>query len=373
MSIIKLTQQLIKIPSYVDTENDETGLANFIESYIKSLNLNLKITEQKVKGQRYNLIIGDPYNAKLFFLVHMDTVATTKEDWKIDPLSGKIISGKIYGLGACDMKGSIASLLSALSSFKNVKNLCILFDVDEEYNFEGMKKFIEETPFIKPELVISLEPTNLAIANRHKGLVEIDFRVCGESAHAASGRGKNAIVLGIRSVQKLKKKIEEIKHPVLGGSSFNLAYIRGGTLVDSSIERRPNLVPDRADFTLDIRPSEKKLKAKYILNVLKEKLKEEKCILSNTKIIHDCASLFIEQDSIKIFAGIIRRVIGNVSFKNLDAYGEAQMLNEKYETGVVYFGPGNVEQAHKPNEFIEINKLKKAEQVLKETIKYYCV
>ncbi len=372
MSLVKLTQQLIKIPSYVDSDSNETGLANFIESYIKRLNLNLKITEQRVKKDRYNLIVGDIYNSKLLFLAHMDTVATTIEDWKIKPFSGKIIGNKIYGLGASDMKGSIASLLSALTKIRDVKDLCILFDVDEEGNFEGMKKFIKEAPFIKSKLVVSLEPTDLSIANRHKGIVEIDFRICGESAHAASEGGKNAIILAVESIKKLKEKIAKITHPGLGKSSFNLAYINGGTLIDSIIERRPNLVPDRADLTLDIRPSEKKLKAKYILNLLKEELKKKKCSMSNIKIIHDYSSLFTSGSSIKMFTNIIKNVAGKCRFENLDAYGEAQMLNEKYGAKVIYFGPGSIKQAHKPDEFVEINKLKKAENVIKETIKYYC-
>jgi len=86
--------------------------------------------------------------------------------------------------------------------------------------------------------------------------------VHGKAAHSASYKSKNAILIAADSIKSLKMKVEKHKHPTLGRTTINLAYLLGGTLVNSSIEKRLNLVPDRAQVTLEIRPSYPKMRAK---------------------------------------------------------------------------------------------------------------
>lgn len=116
MNEIELTKKLISIPSYVDKTTDESLVIKYLYKYLKD---NLKIAEislQKVEGKRSNIIVkkGSP---KLLVVGHIDTVQK-REGWSTDPLIPIEKDKKLFGLGANDMKGSLATFLTALIEYR---------------------------------------------------------------------------------------------------------------------------------------------------------------------------------------------------------------------------------------------------------------
>jgi len=160
MDPIKLTQQLVQIPSYVNNQTNEAKIGQFIFNYLKQYPW-LKVQKQYVTGDRFNIIAQDTDKPRLLIVGHMDTVQPKSTNC----FSGKIKNYKIYGLGSSDMKSSLAALLNSLSDFKQTKGLMLLFYIDEEYDFLGMKKFVKEyKEQIRPKLILG-EGNDLKVKN----------------------------------------------------------------------------------------------------------------------------------------------------------------------------------------------------------------
>ena len=205
MNLIEITQKLISIPSFIDSQTNEKEIGDFIYEYLKNIPY-LQVEKQEVENGRFNIIAKDSNDPKLLVTCHMDTVEP-KVGWKYN--QEEIGNNKLYGLGSCDMKGGTACILDALKEFDKTNGLALLFYCDEEYDFKGMKKFIEEYSF-KPELILSPEATNLEIINGCKGVIEICFRVKGKTGYAARPKeGNNAINEVIKIIDSLKEEIQK--------------------------------------------------------------------------------------------------------------------------------------------------------------------
>lgn len=378
MNLVELTQKLISIPSYVDQHTNEAKLAVFIESYLQELGY-LRVERQAVEGERFNIIAHDGHPPRLMFCCHMDTVQPSGT-WTHQPFSGDVERGQIYGLGAVDMKGGTACLLEALAAFRQTgtRGLYLLFDVDEEYEFKGMRRFVAEKQ-AHPELVVLPEP-GFAIQNGHRGLLEMHIRVRGRSAHASRPRlGKNAILGATDAVRYLIKQLKQYSDPTMGASTCNLAAITGGIAKEESgtvtiVGTSPNKVPDVADFVLDIRPASAALRAETVESILRQYLSKRGYDMDVLDVTLDYGSLFVPTSQLAPFETVVREALGSADYADIRSfgYGEGQMLNEQFGVPCVYFGPENGKMAHQPDEHVSIASLRKARDVFTRLIESYC-
>jgi len=311
----------------------------------------------------------------------MDTVQP-KQGWKFDQFKGIKKDGKIYGLGTTDMKGGLATLLSNLNIFKETKGLMILFYIDEEYDFLGMRQFIKEYQGkIKPKLIVSLDGGDLQIGNGCRGLIEVGFAVQGKTGHAARPiSGKNAILKSAKAIEKtisiLKKDFSSKK---LGITTCNLAYLRGG--LDLGKDKRGNLligkegnnVADMAEFILDVRPASEKLNASKLVEMVKKYLEKEDLKLLSFKIRHDLGSWLTPKRALKNVEPIIAKTT-KAKYANIGKTGyiNTQMLWQAFDKVLCFtFGAGEGRLAHKPNEYIEITKLIKCQKAISNLIRQF--
>lgn len=376
MSVVKLTKQLISIPSYVDKQTDEKKIGEFIYGYLKQFKW-LKVIKQPVINGRFNVIVKDKYPTRLILCGHMDTVQP-REGWKTNQFKGMVKNGKIYGLGASDMKGSLAAMLTSLNGIQKTKGLMLLFYIDEEYDFLGTKKFLEEYQNkIKPKLIISGDDGNLKIGRGCRGLIEIKFIVQGQTGHAAKPQsGKNAILATFAFVRNLEKYLAKFKNSKLGKTTLNLAFMRGGLNLgrdsneDLLLGKEGNNIPDIAEFVLDIRPASINLDATKIIKKTKNIAKKLGVEILNIKVRHDLGSWLTKQKDLK---PVISVIIKNLSIKYANpqdkGYIDIQMFWKVFnKTPCLIFGAGEESLAHKTNEFVRISELKKAEKIFKEII-----
>lgn len=371
MDLIELTQNLIAIPSYLGETTNELKLGEFILDYLQTLGY-LQVEKQLVEDERFNIIAHDGYPPRLMFCCHLDTVPPSGA-WQYDLFAGQVVDDRLYGLGACDMKGGTASLLYALQSFKATKGLFLLFDVDEEYYFKGMRKFLEAYD-IHPELAVFPEP-GFKIGNGHRGLIEIKFRVRGVTGHAARpDSGKNAILGVSRAVERLLATLDTYTHASLGKTSCNLAWIKGGiSRANGEIDCRANKIPDVAEAVLDIRPSIAELRAQTVLDILVEQIHVQGMKLETAEIVLDFGSLCTPPQQLDKFESVLRETVGQVTYADISmgGYGEGQLLNEAFGTSCVYFGPGPEEKAHQVDEYVSIPELHKVREVFEALMKLY--
>lgn len=363
---------MISIPSYFDQNNNEKLMEGFIFNFLNNHCPWFKIEKQKVSDRRFNLIISDGYLPKILFLCHMDTVKPIS-DKKI-MLAPKVINKKIYGLGAVDMKGGIASLLTALSEIRFTKGVTIVFDCDEEYNFLGIKKFLKKYSF-KPQLVICPEPTDLKIVNGCRGIIEVEFCVVGKTAHAANPQlGINAIEKSVKIVELLKRKISKGKNQFLGKTTVNFSAIKGGRFFDEKITIQANAVPDIAWCLLDIRSGEIGLNGKKVIDYIKTIAKSLDVKIINQKINLDYNSYLTDRKELINFEKILIKNKIKVAYKKLDQCGfyEGAFIAKQWNCPTVIFGPSKADTAHTFEEYAEIESLFRLKLIFKELIYKYC-
>ncbi len=355
MNLINLTKKLISIPSYVDKITDENRIGEFINNFLKQ-NTKLKIQTQKVDS-RFN-ILATQNEVQLLFIGHTDTVPPKNQK----QLSPVIKKGRIYGLGATDMKGGLACILNALVETKNLNGIGFLFYVGEEYDFAGMSKFISSNK-IKPQLVVSADGTDLKIGDCCRSLFEVNFKIKGKTAPAYKEHlGRNPILFLGSAISSLKEK-----YP---GSSINLAYIEAGLKFKNKIINQPNCVPNFAKGTLDIRPYN--ATGGEILKNLKILLKKQNLIFTY-KINFNLPGWKTEEKNYRVFREIVKKQLETTSIQDPRdrGYIDIALLANKLSIPCIDFGPGLTAQAHVEDEFVNIKNLKVCQRIFKKLIEKF--
>jgi succinyl-diaminopimelate desuccinylase len=249
--LVKLTQKLIQIDSQ-NPPGDEFEIAHFVKDYLERLGVGSKIYE--FKKRRSNLVaILEGRNKKRSLLIspHLDTVPAGK-NWKVSPLAGKIIKNRIYGLGATDCKGNLASALEAINSLTEEGvildyNLVFAATCDEESGSAlGLIPLLDKK-ILKPSAAVVLDSDDFEIIVTQKGLLHFKVKLQGRRAHGAyPWRGINAIDIALRILKEIKAmKLPYTKNKYLRPPTLNIGTIRGGDKV--------NIVADWCEFELDFR------------------------------------------------------------------------------------------------------------------------
>ncbi len=387
--LVVLLQNLIRIPSWVPQEpaeakltQNENRVVDFLEDWIKS-NTHLNVERQKLEGGRFNLIASNG-NPDLIFLGHTDTVAPS-EGSPFGQLEAEIHDGKIWGRGSTDMKSGIATMIQALSLTPDAKNVWAMFYADEEFDFLGMKGLIRDYADIKPKLLVSSDGSDLQIGHGCRGLIEFTARVKGKSGHPAKGNGINAINGVFTGMTGLRNYLDDFKHPVMGGTSLNLAYLLGGQLIDpasksydkegllKTVDKQGNVIPNIAEFVVDIRPSSPDLTIAKILKKIEADVKEVGCTFETVTVRHNLGAWYTDLSEIKEFVelaeGATNQKPMKISEPGGSGYLDLQMLWES--TGrpkSLMFGGGEGKTAHTSDEHIKIDSLVKERDFFKKVL-----
>jgi acetylornithine deacetylase/succinyl-diaminopimelate desuccinylase-like protein len=304
---------------------------------------------------------------------HLDTVGA--DDSQFVP---RRENGRLYGRGACDTKGSVAAMLTALCELANTKSRPreteIVFAglVDEENAQAGSRAFVGQasrlSPFFKKVrdrrdacptvLAIVGEPTRLRVVTAHKGSLWLQLETRGRAAHGATPQlGENAVHEMARIVDALETdyaaRLRHRRHPLLGTATVNVGTIHGGT--------QPNIVPDGCAITIDRRtlPGETESGVRREIAALLRAKKLPAKISS--KKLAPCLPL---ETSPKL--PLVRqflRSVGQARPAGVDFFCDAAVLAEGGIPSVV-FGPGDIAQAHTADEWISLVSLERGKNLL---------
>lgn len=240
----EVLKSLVKFNTIKDKENKE--IIEYLEKLLTKYGF---IVESKEKF----LVMKNKEKQSLGFVGHTDTVEYI-DGWKYPKFDITENSGKIYGLGVCDMKASIAAIVSAISqvNFDNLsKGIKLIFTYDEEIGFSGIKDAVKSVKDY-PELIIVGEPTNNEIIVGSKGLIEYKISFQGIKCHSSNPeKGENAIIKMLNFVNELNAFYESNIKPIknenfeIAYTTMNVGVISGGSAINS--------VPANADFLVDFR------------------------------------------------------------------------------------------------------------------------
>ena len=310
-----------------------------------------------------------PSNKKsIIFSGHTDVVPVSK-DWSTDPFIATLKDKKIYGRGTCDMKGFIACVLAyaPLFSKSNLeRDIHFSFTFDEETACQGAPILIKELKNrnIKKAICIVGEPTNMKIIDAHKGCYEYTTYFEGLAGHgSAPDKGVNAVEYAVKFIQKLLELREILKKKVPKDSVFTPPYTTlqiGG--ISGGIAR--NVIADKCKVDWELRPVVEE-DGKFV-NSEMDKFINEKLLPEMKKIYPESS---IKKEIIGEIKGFNREeksdaceFISNITgdnSRNPVSFGTEAGLFQEIGISVVVCGPGSIEQAHKVDEFVTIDQIKK--------------
>lgn len=367
-SVLKTLKELIKIKSYVSDSNNEAKLGDYIYDYLTK-NTNLTVEKQNVEKNRFNIIAYKTKKPKIILFGHMDTIPPKVESK--EPFTAREDSGKLYGLGSVDMKAGLAVMLEIAAKYNTDEEIAYIFTVDEEYEFKGAKKLIEEYT-LEPEYIVNLEPTDLKIYNGCRGVAEFSFNVHGESCHASKkDEGINAIEKTFELYDILQQEITKLNSKDLK-NTLNLAYTNGGILDENNnVVSNANVIPNFCKSVGEIRVASPEIDETYLKDKIFGISSNLGVEISDYNLRFLLGSMYTDKTALKSFEEAVRDSDLKIEYGDVanSGYFEVQQLQGKWGGNVVIFGPGPSSNAHKVNEYVDLNTLYKTVEVIESFVK----
>ena len=249
---VELTRKLIQFDT-VNPPGNEKEIALFIGDLI--LENGFAINYHVFEENRLHLIAEkgvSPEKNPIVFSGHLDVVPLGTRKWDVEPFSGEIVNGKIFGRGSSDMKGGVAAMLvAAIEAFNEnppVEGIRIVLTAGEELGCQGATQLVSTYHKLgKAKAIIIAEPTSNNPIIGHKGGLYLNISIQGISAHSSMPElGDNAIYKAAHAITKIEQwDFSGIEDSILGVPTINVGKITGGQNLNS--------VPDHAEFTIDFR------------------------------------------------------------------------------------------------------------------------
>ncbi len=363
----QLLRELVALPSVNPAflpENDphagEQRVADFLAAC--AARAGLAVEFQDVFPGRRNLIArlepSGKMKQRILLAPHLDTVNVVSPE-QFNPT---VKNGRLYGRGACDTKGSVAAMMSALCAVANggvrpVETEIAFAGLMDEESAQGGSRALVKSGF-KADLAIVGEPTQLKVVTAHKGSLWLKFDTRGKAAHGARPElGKNAVHEMARVVDLLQTKyaalLKKRRHSLLGHATISVGTIQGGS--------QPNIVPDACVMTADRRtlPQENEATVRRELQSLfrKHGLRASvgKCKTVSGQPMETSPRLPL----VRQFLAVAKQQ----QPEGVDYFCDASVLSEGGIPGVV-FGPGDIAQAHTADEWISLRSLERGAAML---------
>lgn len=366
---ISLTEKLISFNT-VNPEGNEKDIAIFVGNLLADNGFTIDF--HNLGNNRLTLIAEkglSNFIPPVVLTGHFDTVPLGEKQWNEDPFSGTIKEGKIYGRGSSDMKGGLAAMMVAsIEAFNDTAPLGgvrLIFTAGEETGCHGAKHLADTNYNLgQASAIIVGEPTANIPAIGHKGALYLKVSASGKTAHSSMPElGVNAIYKVARAITKIENfRFNAERDELHGLPTINVGLIKGG--------KNLNSVPDHAEFTIDIRSTDK-IKHSEILERLSGELGKEVTI----EVLVDLPP--VSTLEISPFVQLVYTVCGinpvkDVLRKSLPYMTDGAVLQKSYNgVPTIILGPGQPEMAHQTDEFCYTTKIEEAVSIYKNIILKY--
>ena len=381
----RLAQELVRIDSS-DPGAYEDEIERFIKRLIEQQLAHLdspaldavQVEELEVLPGRRNLKVtvpGQSDEAQLVYICHMDTV-TLGDGWDANtpPLGATVRDDKLYGRGACDMKGGLACAIAALvHTLERVaavgalprRGFSLICSVDEEDFMRGSEAAIDAGWVGSREWVLDTEPTDGQIQVAHKGRTWFEIEMAGVTAHASQPwKGADAVAAMAEVVCSLRRTFATLPvHNELGPSTITFGQIEGGY--------RPYVVPDHAKVWVDMRltpPTDTAAATRMV----------EQAIAGAEAAVPGCHGSYtvtgdrpaIERDPGSPLLATLKHAADDMTGTDttvgfFTGYTDTAVIAGKTgNRNCMSYGPGSLALAHKPNEYVPHADIVRCQSVL---------
>ncbi|AOG24967.1 acetylornithine deacetylase [Acidovorax sp. RAC01] len=370
---LDFAQTLVRMNTVSHHSNLE--LIHFIRDHLSRLGVKSRLTynEDKTKANLF-ATLGEGKPAGIILSGHTDTVPWDGQDWTMDPLSGMVQDGpegpSLYGRGSADMKAFIGIAVSHAEQFLNSNApfaVHFAFSYDEEVGCFGVKELIADLrdASIRPLACIVGEPTSMIPAIAHKGVYRYRCCVRGKEAHSSlTPHSVNAIEMAARVVGRLRDMGEDFEknEPRFEGfdvpfSTTSVGQFHGG-IAD-------NVVPRDAEFRYEFRD----LPTANAAQMQADVVAYARSLEPRMKAVAPAAGFdFSTICEIPSFLGskddAITRLAQQLAGEQrttLVAFGTEAGLFKNAGISTVVCGPGSIQQAHQPDEYVSLAQLARCE------------
>ena len=366
---LELAQTLVRMNTVSHHSNLE--LIHFIRDILAKLGVKSRLTynADKTKANLF-ATLGEGKPAGVILSGHTDTVPWDGQDWTMDPLSALVKDGNLYGRGSADMKAFIGIAVSHAEQFLNSDApfaLHFAFSYEEEIGCFGVKELIADLrdEGIKPLACIVGEPTSMVPAIAHKGVYRYKCCVRGKEAHSSlTPHSVNAIEMAARVVNRLRDMGEgfEKNEPRFEGfdvpfSTTSVGQFHGG-IAD-------NVVPRDAEFRYEFRD----LPTANAAQMQAEVVAYAQSLEPRMKAVAPAAGFGFETIcEIPSFLGSkddpvtrLAQALSGEAGTTLVAFGTEAGLFKNAGISTVVCGPGSIQQAHQPDEYVSLDQLARCE------------
>ncbi|MBN1436691.1 MAG: M20 family metallopeptidase [Sedimentisphaerales bacterium] len=361
--VVELARALVAIASVSPQDRiqwshpyGEEAIAQYVHDWFVREGLNAEFWS--VAPGRPNVVVqaeGQDRTKTLLLSAHLDTVDV--QGMTIDPFDPVIKDGRLYGRGSCDTKGCLAAMMIAvrdrIRAGRLPHNIVFLASCGEEHNMLGARRFAVERGDAITGAIFG-EPTGLSVVVAHKGVARLTLSSSGRTAHSSAPHlGQNAIYPLARAISLLEQYGQSLSeapgHQRLGCETLTVTMVNGG--------QQANVVPDSATAWIDWRllPGHSAAQGR---DELAEFLKQHGFSDIDVMFYNEYGAMETDEDAPLVLQ--LRRTVEHLT-------GNSETTVVPYATdasafgglgiATVVFGPGDIRQAHTPDEFIELKAL----------------
>jgi acetylornithine deacetylase len=362
------------------SRNSNLPMVEFVQDYLDRLGIASDLIFDDA-GDKANLFatIGPPEGAGIVLSGHSDVVPVDGQEWSSDPFACVERDGRLYGRGAADMKGFIATALSLVPEFQAVPlaapvHLAISFD--EEVGCKGVPRLLDHLVARLPTLPRSCvvgEPTGMRLANAHKGKAGYLCTVTGQASHSALNHlGVNAIEVAARIINELRRLNDEFRDggPVESGfqpphCTVSTGVISGGSAL--------NIVPDHCRFEFEFRPLPGQDPDALFARI---RAWANRTLLGEMRAVSAAAA--IEWEELMSYPGLGGTVAAPIEEVCSRLTETAAPIKLAFGTEAGHFaargipavvcGPGAIDVAHKADEYVELDQLERCARFLRQLV-----
>lgn len=372
-----MMERLIETPSVSSTQSDidqsNFAVVDLLANWLEDLGFAVDRMPVADKPGKANLIAvlgrGD---RGLVLAGHTDTVPCDEELWSQDPFELRLRDGKWFGLGTCDMKGFFPLALTAAAQFRAnelKRPLILLATADEESSMSGARA-LTSAQFCGARAAIIGEPTSLVPICETKGIMMLRIRIEGKSGHSSNpALGKNALdvaasvltaLLEYRQILQRRKRNTAYLVPF---PTMNLGCIHGGD--------NPNRICDHVEVELDVRvlPGMDNHEIKDDIARMIRVIEARTELSISVELLHPPVAPFAcPQDSELL--DVTERLTGRQ--RTTAAFASEAPFLQGLGMDTLLLGPGSIDQAHQPDEFVREDQLRPTIDIIRRLIEHHC-
>lgn len=291
---------------------------------------------------------------------------------KASPFQPVVTLDRLYGRGACDMKGSLACMLDASQrvawdSFE--KPLYLVFTADEEVGFGGAKQVVDESKFYREivqhgTVAVIGEPTMLEVVHAHKGSYLMRFRTKGKAAHSGTREGKNAnwqMIPFLNDLWHIREETETIVDWFDDNFSPQTVSMN---IIMSDDNKAINVTSAQCDVKVYLRPMPQ-IDCEPLVQRITQAAKRHDVMVETKR---NCEPMWSDPHSDLVKQSL--KLTGRSEAKTASYATDAGVLSEIEQK--IIFGPGNIAQAHTNQEYISLDQMNRAINAYTQLINHYC-